>query len=260
MNIKTEKLSTDILVGKPEGYVNRSDVMPHEIEGVHIEYISVKGPRRVREMPGPDHYCVLLSLSGNAKLDIRGNEHSIHGSFIIKIPYDSKYGVRVEAGQEFNCLIIRKSLDDKDKQVIAKDKENQRVLYLRELSDCPTYTEDIKSKKTVNRMILPEGLVPRFCMGSVETEGPDEVAEHEHPNLDQLFFGLSACNCTCYADNEKAVLTENSLLHIPLGSKHSVMVEDGEKLSYIWFDFFLTLEGQKYMNEQHLLQKEKKNY
>jgi mannose-6-phosphate isomerase-like protein (cupin superfamily) len=251
MNIKTEKLSTDILLGKPEGYINRTLVMGNEIEGVHIEYISVKGPQLVSEAPGPDHYHVLLSLSGKAKLDLRGGENQVNNNFIIKIPYDTEYNIRVEVDHKFNYLIIRKSLDVKDRQVMLQDRKSHDRLYLKLISDCQTYTEDIKSDQTVNRIILPEGMVPRLCMGSVQTTGPDEVKEHNHPMLDQLFFGLTDCNCTCYAGNEKAVLTENTLLHIPLGSKHSVTVAEGQKLSYVWFDFFITLEGQKYLNEHH---------
>jgi quercetin dioxygenase-like cupin family protein len=88
-------------------------------------------------------------------------------------------------------------------------------------------------------------------MGSVETSGPDIVAEHDHPMLDQLFLGLKGCRCHCYAGAEHALLEENMLLHIPLGSKHHVEVGEGDRLAYIWLDYFLTMEGQKYMNEQH---------
>ena len=256
MEIKTEKLSADILIGKPDGFINRINVMTHEIKGVDIEYISIVGPQKVKEMPGHNHYDVLLSLSGNAKLSVRGDEYPVNGNYIIKIPYDTEYAIHIEGGCEFNYLIIRKSLDEKDRQLIAKDKGNHQTLYLKALSDCPTYKEDIKSEKTLSRMILQEEMVPRFCMGSVETEGPDEVAEHDHPMLDQLFFGLPDCQCNCQADGRIALLTENVLLHIPLGSMHSVSVSEGNKLAYIWMDFFLTLEGQQYMGKQHQMDEE----
>ncbi len=251
MNIKTEKLSADILIGRPEGFINRKRVMIHEIDGVDIEYISAKGPQQICEMPDPDHYDVLLSLNGSTDLIINDDEYSIDGNCIIKIPYGSEYDIRIDAGCEFNYLKIRKGLDEKDKQLMVTEWDSHKAIYLKALSDCPTYKEDIKSDKTLNRMILPEGKVPRFCMGSVETEGPDEVAAHDHPMLDQLFFGLPGCRCNCHADGDTALLTENLLLHIPLGSMHAVSVEEGNKLAYIWMDFFLTLEGEKYMGEQH---------
>jgi hypothetical protein len=60
----------------------------------------------------------------------------------------------------------------------------------------------------------------------------------------------------CHAEGEQILLTENMLLHIPLGSKHSVSVESGDTLAYIWFDFFLSHEGEKYMSEQHQMDDE----
>ena len=251
MNIRTEKLSKEILLEKPTSYINRCEVMFGEIEGVAIEYISMRGQQRITNVAASDHYDVLLSLNGNAKLDVLSNEYSVSGSSIVKMPYDAKYSINVDSGQDFNGLLIRKSLSNEDRKVIMKDKVHHHALYHKALSECPTYRERIKSEKTVNRMILPDGMVPRFCMGSVETVGPDEVRKHTHAMLDQLFFGLADCNCTCYADGEETILTENTILHIPLGSSHSVSVSEGNKLTYIWMDFFLTLKDEKYMGEQH---------
>ncbi len=256
MKIKTNNLSTDILTGKPEGFINRKHVMMHEIDGVDIEHISAKGPNEIKENYSQDYYDVLLTYSGSAKLTVGGNQYFVNGDSIIKLPYNAHYSFIVEAGAEFNYLLIRKSLDEKDKDLISQNMENHQSIYHQVLSDCPTYSEDIKSDKTINRMILPEGKVPRFCMGSVETLGPDEVAEHDHPMLDQLFFGLPGCQCKCQAGSAITTLTENVLLHIPLGSMHSVSVDNGKKLAYIWMDFFLTLEGEKYMGEQHQMDEE----
>jgi hypothetical protein len=74
--------------------------------------------------------------------------------------------------------------------------------------------------------------------------------------LDQIFLGLEGCRCYCYADGEEEILTENMILHIPLCSKHYVKVKEGDKLAYIWMDFFLTIEGEKYMGEQHHVEEE----
>ncbi len=256
MKINTEKLSTNVLHGKLEGFINKKRVMIHEIDGVDIEYISAKGPSEINENTGLDHYDVLLTFNGNAKLKVAGKQYFINGNSILKLPYNSNYVLIVEAGVEFNYLLIRKGLDEKDQHLISQNMGNHQTLYHQALSDCPTYKEEIKSDKTLNRMILPEGKVPRFCMGSVETLGPDEVAEHDHPMLDQLFFGLPSCQCNCHAGGDTTSLTENELLHIPLGSMHAVSVEEGNKLAYIWMDFFLTLEGEKYMDEQHQMDEE----
>jgi quercetin dioxygenase-like cupin family protein len=241
----------------PDGFISGKEILTGEVEGVFIELISIKGPNQVRENASPAVYDVLLFLKGSALFETESQEYNVAVKCIARPAYNKLYEVRVKKGNEIHFLRWRKSLDHADREEIIKDKENHSTVYVKAIDECPSYTEDIKSSKTLNRMILPEGMVPRFCMGSVETEGPDSVGEHEHPMLDQLFFGLEGCSCTCMANREEVVLTENMMLHIPLGSKHSVSVGEGDSLAYIWMDFFLNLEGQKYMNEQHHVEGDK---
>ena len=239
---------------KPLGSVLKTTVLENEVKDVLIEFISIKGNYTFKELAQTDVLDVLLTISGESVLATNNENHEINSSTIARIPFNKNYNIRVEDGKEFSFIRLRKLLDEKDVQVIKGKLENFDTLYIKALADCPTYTEDIKSAKTLNRMILPEGLVPRFAMGSVETEGPDEVGEHDHPMLDQIFFGLEGCKCSCFANGEETILTENMMLHIPLASKHYVSVAEGDKLAYIWMDFFLTLEGEKYMGEQHQME------
>jgi hypothetical protein len=247
----SEILSTNRLTGERDGCIIKNSVLSHEIEGVNIEYYSVKGACEIIEPSDPDCCNILLSVNGEALLHSGDEVFEFGSDCIVRIPYNKQYSIKIDKEKEFHFLRLRKFLNDADRKVILSNQDMHSTIYIKAISDCQVYTEDIKSKKSINRMILPEGLVPRLCMGSVETEGPDWVTEHEHPMLDQLFLGRANCICTCYADGEKEMLTENKILHIPPGSKHSVSVADGDKLSYIWIDFFLTLEGQKYMDEQH---------
>jgi hypothetical protein len=128
--------------------------------------------------------------------------------------------------------------------------------YFTTWSKCKKYKEAIKSAKTINRMLLPENIVPRFCLGSVETAGPDKVGTHAHPMLEQLFFGLKMNDCIVTADEEKTSFRENDLLHIPLGSEHGVLVNNGKKLCYIWIDFFHNREGMQYIAENHSIEED----
>lgn len=121
------------------------------------------------------------------------------------------------------------------------------VLY----SHCEPYAETIKSPKTVSRTIVPAKTIPRFCMGSVETEGPDTVAAHSHPMLEQLFLGLPGNSCVVIADHAEAALEERALLHIPSGSWHGVRVDEGRRLHYVWMDFFKQEEDLAYIQAQH---------
>jgi mannose-6-phosphate isomerase-like protein (cupin superfamily) len=253
-------ISTKIDIAKgfdnPEESIVRDILLPGEILGLQVIFLSIGSEKSVKESTDPTFYDVLITLYGEALLEVGEESFSIGMQTIVRIPYGSSYMIKTKKGETFKYIRFRKLLNNDDRQLISKNGENYTSVYIKRFIDCPAYTEDIKSSKTLNRMLLPEGLVPRFCAGLVETAGPDEVKEHDHPMLDQLFFGLDKCKCTCSADGEQVLLTENMLLHIPLGSKHSVSVDDGEILSYIWFDFFLTLEGQKYMGEQHQVKQE----
>jgi mannose-6-phosphate isomerase-like protein (cupin superfamily) len=249
-----ETLLTDRLTENPMGSLLKTTVLENEVKDVQIEFISIKGMCQTVEQARSDCSDVLLIIHGEGELLVNNENYNINSSTIIRIPYSERYELQVDEAKELDVIRIRKLLNSKDIQLINSKIENYNTLYFKTLAECPTYKEDIKSEKTINRMILPEGLVPRFAMGSVETDGPDEVGEHEHPMLDQIFFGLEGCRCSCFAGGDKVVLTENMLLHIPLGSLHYVSVEAGDKLSYIWLDFFLTHEGEKYMGEQHQME------
>lgn len=226
-------------------------VLPGEVAGVTTEEISITGDCSFRQAGGPDTYDVLLTISGTANVISGSNRLETTAEQIIRLPYGADYRIDVPAGDEFKCLRVRKAMTAGDREVIRRDAEMHSFFYARKYSECQAYTEDIKSAKTINRMLLPEGYVPRLCMGLVETAGPDSVGAHVHPMLDQLFLGLKNCRCTCSADGAETLLTENALLHIPLASWHSASVAPGDLLSYIWMDNFFTTQGQSYMSEQH---------
>ena len=244
------------LKGETAGSLIKTIILENEVHDVLIDHFSIKGERQTIEPAHTGAIDILLTVGGEGTLQVNDTEFEINSNSIIRIPYNTKHSIKVAEGKEFYFIRLIKMLNEKDILVVKNRIDDFSKFYLKALADCPTYKEDIKSDKTLNRMILPEGLVPRFAMGSVETEGPDEVGEHDHPMLDQIFFGLTDCKCSCFANGEETVLTENMMLHIPLASKHYVSVAKGDKLAYIWMDFFLSLEGEKYMGEQHQMENE----
>jgi sorbitol-specific phosphotransferase system component IIA len=92
-------------------------------------------------------------------------------------------------------------------------------------------------------------------MGTVQTGGPDKVAPHEHGMLEQFFLGLTDYDVVVFADNAQANLAAYSLLHIPLGSNHSVKVEEGKKMYYVWMDFFLDKKGEEWLKTHNAIKK-----
>ena len=115
-------------------------------------------------------------------------------------------------------------------------------------ADAPRYTEACKSAATISRTLVPKGAVPRFAMGTVEVPGPDAVAPHAHPMLEQLFLGLPGCDAVVEADGERAPLRAWTLLHVPLGSTHGVAVQAGRHLHYVWIDVFFSRAGEAWLD------------
>ena len=123
--------------------------------------------------------------------------------------------------------------------------------YHRPYSTAPTYREAIKSPRTTSRTLLPPHIIPRMAMGSVHTTGPDTVAPHSHPMLEQLFVGLPGTRCRVRCDGVEEELVEGQVLHIPLGSEHGVEVDEGQVMHYLWLDMFLTKEGAQWIADMH---------
>jgi len=253
MDIRSETFSLTGPAAEEPGAVLSRDILPGEVQGVRTELLHISGPARVDVPAEAASYTVLLALAGAGTVLAAGESFRIATEWIVRLPPAKGYRLDVPADGELHCLRISKTMDAGDMAEIAANPEMHSTLYATSFTDCPAYSEEIKSDKTVSRMLLDKGMVPRFCMGTVETAGPDSVDSHCHAMLDQLFLGLRGCRCTVRANGAQATLGENCLLHVPLGASHSVSVAEGDILRYVWLDFFLSLEGQSYMASQHTI-------
>ncbi len=146
-------------------------------------------------------------------------------------------------------LVLHLTLTPEDLADLSTFDERCRVPYIKKFSEGKRYAEKIKSEQTISRTLLPEGIVPRMAIGTVESHGPDAVALHCHPMLEQYFLGLEGNDITVATDGVKTQLGSGELLHIPLGSTHGVEVAEGCRLHYLWIDFFLTRQGQDWLKE-----------
>jgi quercetin dioxygenase-like cupin family protein len=223
------------------------EVLRGEVEGVETHVVSIAGPARHQEPGSTEHEVVWLFLRGKGLLTAKDMVFDVSEATIARAPLGWAWEVQVAEGEALHALRVRKRLHAADRAELGKFPENNAGPYVRKFRECPPYEESIKSRKTVSRTLLPENYVPRVAMGTVETSGPDEVAPHRHPMLEQLFVGLEHNDITVVADGAKASLTPFSILHIPLGSNHGVEVAAGKKLHYVWMDFFLTKEGQDWL-------------
>jgi len=117
--------------------------------------------------------------------------------------------------------------------------------------NCEHYRDYFKSEKTVSRTLIHPFTLARFSMGSVETTGPDRIEPHSHRMLDQLFFSFAENNCDLVIDGESFQFGGNCLLHIPLGSAHGIDAKPGDKVHYLWIDFFEKSEDMQYLVDTH---------
>ena len=109
-------------------------------------------------------------------------------------------------------------------------------------------------------MILLDGILPGFAMGSVETIGPDTVADDCHPEVDQFFFTLPEHYSNLLIDGEPHELFGNSVVHIPLGSVHGSIIPEGAHMHYLWCDFMVSEESHAYMSAAHVFNDKKRSF
>jgi hypothetical protein len=249
ISIATEIKIQNLAMQPPAPNEARSEqLLIGEVAGVDITHIALSGPISHNVSPPEGCDTVLLFIQGQATLRVEDDVYAID-SEVIAVPFStSPLEIEVADGDTLHFLNIQKQLSPQDRNDLDEfsARKNARI-YIKKFEDCQPYTEAIKSPKTVSRTVLPKDHVPRVAMGTVATAGPDAVGAHEHPMLDQLFLGLAKNECLVHADYAQVAFPAFSILHIPLGSRHGVKVEEGNRMYYMWMDFFLTTEGQEWL-------------
>lgn len=223
------------------------NILKGEIPGVVTDQVSITGPASHHESAGQGTEVVWLFLGGRGTLKTGTRSYQIEEETIARAPLGWTWDVTAPAGAVLHALRIRKTLSEADRAEYKNYPANNAAPHVMKFSECPTYGEAIKSRKTTSRTLLPENYVPRMAVGTVETTGPDIVGAHSHPMLEQLFLGLKDNDITVTAGAARANLKQFTLLHIPLGSNHGAEVAAGKKLHYVWMDFFTTKEGQEWL-------------
>ena len=226
------------------------DVLAGEVPGIRASLISLgPGGRHVEGRSNAEDK-VYLVLEGRGAVVADGAPLAVERQTIVRLPVGSDAELAAAASSMLDVLVLRHALSDEDRVDLAAHPENQASPYVRKFSECPTYGEAIKSAKTTSRTLLPKDIVPRMSIGTVESAGPDRVAPHAHPMLEQFFLGLDGNDIVVRADGGQTALGANELLHIPLGSRHGAEVAEGKKLHYVWMDFFRDREGLRWL-EMH---------
>ncbi|MEI6077747.1 MAG: hypothetical protein WCS94_19350 [Verrucomicrobiota bacterium] len=240
------------------GRVEMCEVLSGEIKDVILHLVSIHGAGRHIDPSDRDHEIIWLFLKGRGTIRTQDATVEVDGKTIARAPLGWAWQFEVPPGEILHGLRIRTKLSADDRLELNKFPQNNSASLVKKFSDCPAYREAIKSPKTTSRTLLAENFVPRVALGTVETTGPDAVAAHRHPMLEQLFLGLQDNDITVTADATTARLTSFDILHIPLGSNHGAQVAEGRKLHYIWMDFFMTKGGQEWLKMHKPVVEEKK--
>lgn len=245
--IKSEDLSST-LPEADDSSVCR-DVLTDEIDGMKTLFYSVVPQEAVQIETSAKEGRVYLFSSGNGIISAGTDSYEISEIAFFAPRHNVPFSISATGRSlEFLELIIDLSKTD---LMELEDSAKKFPIFL-SYSECKTYKEKIKSEKTISRTLLPEYTFPRLCIGSVETTGDDHVAAHEHPMLEQLFFGLQDNDCIVKADAAEMEFKEGILLHIPLGSNHGVDVKEPNKLHYIWIDLFRDRKGMDWIVQEHI--------
>ncbi|MCX5580064.1 hypothetical protein [Kaistia terrae] len=221
-------------------------LLPGEIPGVQVKLhrvgkdeLTVRGDRL--------QLVVLFLISGTATI----RSGSASAQFADKTCYVARPGedIVIRATGSTEVLEVDWALTEQDYARV--DLAGGQFPMVQPYADSPQYRDYFKSEKTISRTLVGPHVLPRFCMGSVESIGPDRIEPHAHPMLDQLFFSFAENDIVLLIDGQRHALGGSTLLHIPLGSDHGVEVPPGQRMHYLWLDFFQRHEDMDYIAEVH---------
>lgn len=223
-------------------------MLEDEIPGSAIyHHVTLEGDS-VTFMADGTYVRVLFLCEGEVEFIAEKESWLYSGKAFIALKPDQSVTVITKKNSEL--LEIRWNMNEEDKKEIEKGDTIYPVTGKYE--DAMQYRDPFKSKKTISRAILPQRIIPRFAMGSVETYGKDLIGQHAHPLLDQFFFSFSENNMSLLIDDIVYPMGGNTLVHIPLGSNHGVEVEEKQTAHYIWIDFIQNPEeANQYLDEVH---------
>lgn len=224
-------------------------ILENEITGIDVTHITITDGVIKKEYLDQDHKYIYLFIKGEGNVIGNNQIYNIVPETIILPNSVQNISISAARNDTLHFLKISSELTEQDISDLKEfPRENTDQIYYAKFIDCEAYTEPIKSPNTVSRTVLPNRYIPRIAMGTVDAPGPDAVGAHEHGMLEQLFLGLTDNQVVVYADDAKIDFPAYSILHIPLGSSHSVSVEDGDKMYYMWLDFFRDKKGEAWLN------------
>ena len=242
MNLSYTTLNSSPCGGQP----TTRDLLEGEIQGAMVRHhmLPPAGECVLAERQGK--LSILFLLEGDLTCEQAGQEQITERAALVPMP-----GTDICLASLDGASVLEIVLELTPQEWNALQQDASRFPYLQRYRTSARYRDASKSEKTTSRKVIPPSVVPRFCMGSVEAVGPDRVAPHAHPILDQLFLVFPESQITLQINGEPHTVPGNSLVHIPLGSEHGVAVEADQHLHYLWLDFFFNQNDMAFITQSH---------
>ena len=103
--------------------------------------------------------------------------------------------------------------------------------YFRPFEECDAYTQDDAAGLSF-RKVLPEGIVPDMDMGLVTAQGPTHKFAGSHP-FDQTYLVFRGKGYI-HLSGERIRIEKPGIVVIPHGTEHSMEVDAGEPMQYVY--------------------------
>ena len=204
-----------------------------EIPGARPVHHTIPAGQTLKFAGNCGYYHILILIQGKASFTT-ADRTDVYDTRLTYVPA-SDADLTIVAETDVQILEIQWDIFPEDSEMLAEYRTEfpVRVPY----QDSIQYVDRNKSPKTISRMMIPQRVIPRFSLGSVESYGYDLVKPHSHPMLDQFFFSFPENDMDVLIDGEHIPMGGNMILHIPLGADHGVEVTGDRHMHYRWMDF-----------------------
>ncbi len=115
--------------------------------------------------------------------------------------------------------------------------------YFKPFEKAESYTQD-DAEGLSFRKILPEGIVPDVDMGMVTATGPVRKFPGIHQTHHQIYLVIQGTGYV-YLSTQKIRIDQPGLVLIPCDTEHSIQVDPGQTMKYIYVNRWISADSVK---------------
>lgn len=216
-------------------------MLPGVVEGVHTYRCTVKAGSEIHLETFSDQTQMLYFTKGTGFIVTKKRAFNINEpSLFVPDLGDCKnvlYAVTDMEWLQLTCVMLDENKKHWNQWHIALPR-------FCPISKCIEYVEGFRPEEIHSYSIVDTSFVTRMTMGAIIGRGPNKAAPHSYDNLYQWYYGMSGTKFTYKAGDEEIILTEGDWAFIPTNIEHSIEIEDGEQVNYVWFEIEVPKEAQ----------------